>query len=140
METKKRLPKRLLAILLTLCMLVMVCAPVFAYDFTFQFDRSQGKTLARSGPYAVESPGAYVKHNSVTVPTNYSLWLMIGQDYNVGADKVVSNEIRNYSSTIKQLFNYHSGYGGNGESYYLSAYPTNMTNFNPYTAAGTWAP
>jgi hypothetical protein len=50
----------------------------------------------------------------------------------------VSNARTNVTSGIAH-FTYNSGYGGAGQRYKLTGYPSNM-NFLEYRAAGNWKP
>lgn len=50
-----------------------------------------------------------------------------------------SYNITNITTSGKRSFTYYDGYGGIGNKYCLSGYPTHW-DYTPYSISGTWSP
>lgn len=75
----------------------------------------------------------YVNPSHSTTPTSY--FLSPKRESSTQATSLISN----ISTSGTRNMSYLSGYGGTGQKYCLSAYPTNY-DFATYKISGTWAP
>lgn len=136
MKRSKKFARRLLSFLMAGCLMAMLCIPVYAYWFAFNFMPPFNGSL-RYTTSELSTGAPYVKHDLNTQETNYALQVRAGGS--VSSDPLVSNTIYNYANTVKRSFTYKTGYGGAGQKYYMIGYPSNV-NFNQYTTGKDWSP
>lgn len=133
---KKNLCKRVLSVLMLVCLLASLLAmPASAYSFSFSFPSSAETTSSmRSTSASYKSTGAnpYVTTNVTTISTLYFMSPSRLSSTNATNIVYITNK------TTKNL-TWRSGYGGVGNAYYLSGCP-NMNNntWNAYSVSGSW--
>lgn len=121
-------------IVLVLSLLAVTSVSVFATTYNFYFKPPFIGSIRHSSPATANGAFTpYVQPSGTTNATTYVL-TMPEPDSIV----TVSNARTNVTSGIAH-FTYNSGYGGAGQRYKLTGYPSNM-NFLEYRAAGNWKP
>jgi len=133
---KKTMRKRMLSILMLVCLLFAICAtPASAYTFRFNFPSSdQISSSMRSTSFSYQSKGAtpYVSTNVTTISTLY--FMSPSRLSSTNATNIVY-----ITSKTTKNFTWRSGYGGVGNAYYLSGCPnTNNGTWNAYSSNGSW--
>lgn len=129
--------KRIIATIGALTILLSISITVLAassYNYSFTLTPPYGGSLKSTARQTVKTGDSPFVHPNVSAtPTNYFLSPL--QLSTTQATNIVSN----ISTVGKRNFSYLSGYGGVGNSYCLSAYPTNI-HFLEYRVTGTWSP
>lgn len=121
-------------VVLALCLLMLTSVSVFAASYSFHFKPPFAGCIQHSSPATADGKFTpYVDPDGTTNATTYVLTMP-----DAGSTVTVSNFKENVTSA-KTYFTYNSGYGGSGQKYKLTGYPSNY-DFQEYYAAGTWKP
>lgn len=106
----------------------------FAASYNFHFKPPFAGSANHSSPATADGAFTpYVQPNGTTAATTYVL-----TQPQAGSTATVSNFKTNVTSG-RSSFKYDAGYGGKGQRYKLTGYPSN-SNFQEYKAAGSWKP
>jgi len=118
------------ALILVFGMSVTAFAASFSFSFTPPFAGSMQSTFLQE---VTSINSAYVNPSHSATPTNYFL------SPNQKSSTTATNILTDISTSGKRTFTYNSGYGGIGNKYCLSGYPSNW-DFVDYTVSGSWSP
>lgn len=128
---KRKLSK---LIVLTLSLLIIGTLSVFAATYDFYFEPPFAGSIQHSLPS--EADGAFTPYVCPYGTTNATTYVLTQPEYN--STSTVSNYITDVTSGI-HYFTYETGYGGSGQDYKLSGYPSDFY-FQQYTDSGNWKP
>lgn len=118
---------------LTCCLLMLSSVSAFAASYNFTFTPPFAGSAKSSSLVTADGKfTAYVDPGGTTNATTYVLTRGTSQA------ATVSN-FRTDVTSARSNFTYDTGYGGAGQKYKLTGYPSNH-NFQAYKAAGTWKP
>lgn len=113
---------------------VLTVTALAAHDYDFSFDGEYVGSMNSTDLKKVEKrDSAFVNPSKASVPTNYFL------STDQKSYREVTNIITNVTTSGKRSFTYYDGYGGLGNRYCLSGYPTHW-DYTPYSISGTWSP
>lgn len=138
--------KTIFALGLVICLVVIGCSSVAAVNtsdawyYNFTMNPPYPGSLRYTGEQQVTTDGgnaAYVTKTTHTAETSYVLSVKEGSTFRPSIDPFVSDQLTKKSGTGTFPFTYKSGYGGRGQKYYLSVYPSNY-NFSKYDVCGYW--
>ena len=143
MKKRSTSTRRRISILVAACLMVTLCGTAMAaYSFYHTFYPPHSTSLKMTGEYTAAGSSVtdgYVTHNTITTPTSHCLVLRTGEEQNIIDDIFVTTTITNFGTVGTRYFTYKTGYGGNGETYYMVSYPTPI-QFQLYSVSGTWNP
>lgn len=136
-ENSMKKVKRLLAVVLAACMLMVSAAiPASAassHSYYFSFPGQLSGSLRSTPLYARTSGTASVTPSVTTVKTMYIL-----SPTQYSSTQATNAVYKTYAGTSN--FSWFSGYGGTGNTYCLSGCPSmDLGSFNAYVANGTFA-
>lgn len=121
-------------ILLVMCLLTVGTVSALAVGYDFHFKPPFTGSIQHSSPAVADgSFTPYVDPDGTTNATTYVLTRPTS-----GSTDTVSSFATNVTSS-KTSFTYNTGYGGAGQSYKLTGYPSNA-DFQEYYADGEWKP
>jgi hypothetical protein len=127
--------KRLISTVAGAILLLSVSASAFAASYNFYFQPPFAGSMNSSGPSTVAtSNSAYVQPNNPNSFTATNFFLNTSYNGSTNATNIITN----VTTAGKRSFTYNSGYGGIGNSYYLSGYPSNF-DFTNYEVFGGWS-
>jgi hypothetical protein len=119
---------------LAISLLMMGSVSALAATYSFNFTPPFTGSVRHSTPTTADGAKTpYVDPSGTTNATTYVLTLPA-----TGSTSEVTN-FKTGVTSAKTYFVYKSGYGGAGQSYKLSGYPSNY-DFQQYSAAGAWKP
>lgn len=125
--------KKWLALLMAAGMLMSLSVTASARSFNFSIPDNYIGSMQSTNLYIKESNSTpYVKANVYTISTYYFL------SPTRQSDILATNKIA-ISDILTHNFDWQTGYGGIGNRYCLSAYPTVQANYDAYAAYGTWS-
>lgn len=117
-----------------LSLFVIGSTSAFAASYYFNFEGSFVGSIQHSFPRAADGNFTpYVYPNGTTNATSYVLTKSASNS---------TSEVSNFRTNItsgKHNFTYKKGFGGSGQDYKMTGYPSN-SDFQDYKAAGTWKP
>lgn len=120
--------------LLAIFFLIVGSATVFAATYNFKFEPPFLGSAKHSKPAVAD--GKFTPYVYPTGSTSATTYVLTKKEP-LSIEKV--SNFRTNVTSGKKTFTYDQGFGGSGQSYKLSGYPSNQ-NFQGYDAAGTWKP
>lgn len=134
LKSKRFIKKAFIVFVLGLTLITAVPKEAFAASYSLWLPYPLAGSMRSAGPVKKTSTGTpYVNPAIATTPTNYMLSPQSKSDIKA------TGIIRNVTDAGRKNFSYLSGYGGQGSSLYLSAYP-DRSEYDPYRVRGTWSP
>jgi hypothetical protein len=127
---KKRIISFVLALSLVFAMSVSAFAASYAFFISPPFVGSLKSTATQ---IVVSGTAANVNPSTSATPTSYYL------SPTPGSSTTATGVLTSISTSGYRGFTYNSGYGGVGNYYCLSGYPSN-SDFLTYNVGGTWSP
>jgi hypothetical protein len=127
--------KKILTSIATFCLLMGITVTALAsqnFDFTIR-PPFIGSMVSSNLVTVTTGMSPFVNPNVSATPTTY--FLSPQRVSSTQATQLISN----VSTAGRRNFTYLTGYGGVGNRYCLSAYPSN-TSFLEYRVTGTWSP
>ncbi|MBZ4665362.1 MAG: hypothetical protein JG770_615 [Mahella sp.] len=126
--------RKVKVMLLVVCLLMVGSVSAFAVTYSFHFEPPFVGSVQHSPSAMADGTFTpYVDPSGTTNATTYVLTLP-----SPGSIDTVSSFAPNVTSA-KTYFTYNSGFGGLGQYYKLTGYPSN-SDFQEYYAAGGWKP
>lgn len=126
--------KRKVSTILVITLLMTMGVTAYAASYSFHFEPPFVGCIQHSSSQKADGNySAYVDPSGTTNATTYVLTMPSSS-----STDTVSNYKTNVTSS-KTYFTYDTGYGGEGQWYKLTGYPSN-SNFQEYYSAGTWKP
>lgn len=126
--------KNLKCLCIVMAVVMISCSAVFAASYTFTMIPPYDGCIRYSTGVHRTGGTPYVNPSVATIyPSTYVL--VPQQSTRVLATKALTN----ISTAGRRNFTYNTGYGGNGQTYYLAGHCTEK-KFEMYTVTGTWSP
>ena len=124
---------RLLALGVAIGMMYAISLNTLAWDYNLDITYPYAGSLKSTMLYKKESGTTpYVHPNKVTISTTYFL-------SPTRLSGIMATELISTAGTGESKFSWREGYGGVGQNYCLSAYPTQVANYDAYNVSGTWS-
>lgn len=121
-------------LLIILCILMSFSADAYASSYSFHFEPPFVGSIQHAP--ASRADGAFTPYVQPSGTTNATTYVLTISDWN--STQSVS-DFRTDITSGRAYFTYDTGYGGYGQYYKLTAYPS-YYDFQEYYAAGSWKP
>lgn len=128
------LKRNVTKILVLMCVLILGSVSAFAATYNFYFTPPFVGSIQHSSPATAD--GAFTPYVHPSGTTNATTYVLTMPEFN---SIVTVSNVRTNITSGRAHFTYNPGFGGAGQRYKLTGYPSN-TNFQEYRAAGNWKP